>query len=321
MSDASFYPEIEPYSSGRLQVSPLHEIYYEEVGNKEGVPVIFLHGGPGGGISPKYRRFFDPEHYRIVLFDQRGAGQSTPSAELEENTTWDLVHDIELIRKNLGIRKWILFGGSWGSTLALTYAISHPEKILGLALRGIFLCRPSELHWFYQEGASHIYPDAWEGFLEPIPENERDNLMAAYHKRLTGEDEAERLRCAVAWSTWEASVSELHPSTGNVQEFQDPKLALAFARIENHYFTNNVFFESKNWILENVDKIQDIPGLIVHGRYDVVCPIKSAWDLHKLWPKSELVIAQNSGHSLMEEEISKILLEGMEEFKSIAYEY
>lgn len=315
------FPAIQPYNTGRLQVSSLHEIYFEECGNPEGVPIVFLHGGPGGGLHDVYRQFFDPAHYHIVLFDQRGAGKSTPTAEVEENTTWDLVHDIELIRKHLGLRNWIVFGGSWGSTLALSYAITHPEKVLGLILRGIFLCRPSEIQWFYQKGAHEIFPDEFEQYATTIPEAERDNLVAAYHKRLFGKDEAEKLKAARAWSKWEISTSRLYRNEKAIKEFEDPKLALAFARIENHYFTNNAFFQTDNFLLENVHKIRHIPGVIVQGRYDVVCPMRSAWDLHRAWPEAELVIVPDSGHSALEPGISSELVRATEEFKAIKYEY
>lgn len=321
MQNLNLFPKLEPRASGRLQVSPLHEMYYEDCGNEEGVPILFVHGGPGGGLHPEYRQFFDPAHYRIVLFDQRGAGQSTPSAEVEENTTWDLVRDIELLRKHLGIRQWIIFGGSWGSTLGLAYAVTHPEKVLGLILRGIFLCRPSEIHWFYQEGASQIFPDEWEGYLKPIPLEERGDLVGAYHKRLFGSDEAEKLRCAIAWSQWEAATSRLHRSERVVQDFAEAKLALAFARIENHYFKNGAFFDSPNFLLENIAKIRDIPGIIVQGRYDVVCPLRSAWDLHRAWPEAELIIVPDAGHSALEPGISRELVRATEAFKKITYEF
>lgn len=321
MENTELYPITEPFSTGRLQVSSLHEIYYEEVGNKDGVPIVFLHGGPGGGLHKEYRRFFDPAHYRVILFDQRGAGQSTPSAETEENTTWDLVRDIELIRKHLGIRKWIVFGGSWGSTLALAYGVTHPDKVLGVILRGVFLCRKSELEWFYQSGAHQIFPDEWEGYLEPIPQDEREDLIAAYHRRLFGEDEAAQLRCALAWSKWEAATSRLYRNEKAVADFEDPKLALAFARIENHYFVNGAFFESDNFLLENVEKLREKPCIIVQGRYDVVCPMRSAWDLHRAWPEAELVVVPDSGHSALEPGISKELVRATEAFKQIKYEY
>ena len=315
------YPEIEPYKTEFLKVSPLHELYIEQCGNPEGQPVVFLHGGPGGGISAKQRRFFDPAHYRIILFDQRGAGKSKPHAELEENSTWELVHDIEFIRKHLGLRKWIVFGGSWGSTLALAYAVKNPTKIQGLVLRGVFLCRKKEIHWFYQEGASNIYPDAWEGYLEPIPENERNDFVSAYYKRLTGKDENEKLKAALAWSKWEASTSKLFPSADLIQTFEDPTLAIAFARIECHYFINNAFFESDNFLLENIDKIRHIPCFIVQGRYDVVCPATSAWELSQAWPEAQLKIIPDAGHSVWEPGIQSAVIEACEAFKELPRDF
>jgi proline iminopeptidase len=312
-----FFPEIEPYRTKRLKVSVLHTIYLEEVGNPKGVPVLFLHGGPGGGLTPSYRRFFDPRHYRVVLFDQRGAGKSTPYAELEENTTWDLVRDIETIREDLGIRRWIAFGGSWGSTLGLAYAVTHPERVLGLILRGIFLCRKLEIDWFYQEGASHIFPDAWEKYVAPIPESERGDLVGAYYRRLTGPSDEERLRCAVAWSRWEASAMYLIPNEASIREHEEPKAALSLARIECHYFKHGTFFETDSYLLENVRKIRHIPGVIIHGRYDLVCPIRNAWDLHRAWPEAEFSIVPDAGHAAMEPGTRTRLIEATEDFKRI----
>jgi proline iminopeptidase len=314
------FPAIEPFKTETLKASPLHEIYLEQSGNPDGQPVLFLHGGPGGGTDPKHRRFFDPSHYRIVLFDQRGCGQSKPHAELEENSTWDLVHDIELIRKHLGFRSWIVFGGSWGSTLALAYASKHPSRVRGLILRGIFLCRKEEIQWFYQDGASKIYPDLWDHYLAPIPEDERGDLVAAYHRRLTGKDEAAKLEAAKAWSKWEGGTSRLLPSEELVHSFEEPKHALEFARIENHYFVNNAFFETDNYLLENADKYRNIPGVIVHGRYDVVCPVKNAWDLHRAWPESQLHIIPDAGHSAWEPGIQSALVEATEAFKALPAE-
>ena len=312
-----YYPAIEPFNKGFLKVSEIHNIYYEEVGNPQGKAVVFLHGGPGGGVSPDHRRYFDPAVYRIVLFDQRGAGQSTPCAELRENTTWDLVSDIEKIRTLLKIDKWIVFGGSWGSTLALAYAITHPEKVKALILRGIFLCRPSEIKWFYQEGASQIFPDIWDEYLKVIPENERHDLVAAYHKRLTHEDRDVRLQAAKAWSKWEAATSRLYMDENAVNEFEDPDYALSFARIECHYFTNNAFFKTNNWLLENIEKIRHIPGFIVQGRYDVVCPARSAWDLHKVWPEAKLNIIADSGHSASEPGTRSALIRAADECRAL----
>lgn len=312
-----YYPAIEPFNKGFLKVSELHNIYYEEVGNPKGKPVVFLHGGPGGGVSPDHRRYFDPAVYRIVLFDQRGAGQSTPCAELRENTTWDLVADTEKIRELLKIDKWVVFGGSWGSTLALAYAITHPSKVTALILRGIFLCRPSEIKWFYQEGASQIFPDVWDEYLKVIPENERHDLVAAYHKRLTHEDRDVRLQAAKAWSKWEAATSRLYMDATAVDEFEDPDFALSFARIECHYFTNNAFFKTNNWLIENIEKIRHIPGFIVQGRYDVVCPARSAWDLHKAWPEAKFEIIADSGHAASEPGTRSALVRAADECRSL----
>jgi proline iminopeptidase len=312
-----YYPTIEPFNKGFLKVSEIHNIYYEEVGNPKGKPVVFLQGGPGGGVSPDHRRYFDPAVYRIVLFDQRGAGQSTPCAELRENTTWDLVSDTEKIRELLKIDKWIVFGGSWGSTLALAYAITHPEKVKGLILRGIFLCRPSEIIWFYQEGASQFFPDVWDEYLKVIPENEQHDLVAAYHKRLTHENREIRLQAAKAWSKWEAATSRLYMDPNAVDEFEDPDFALSFARIECHYFTNNAFFKTNNWLLENIDKIRHIPGFIVQGRYDVVCPARSAWDLHKAWPEAKFNIIADSGHAASEPGTRSALIRAADEFRAL----
>jgi len=296
----TLYPEIEPFNTGRLKVSDTHEIYYEQVGNPNGKPVVFLHGGPGGGLTPEYRQYHDPSAYRVVLFDQRGAGQSTPHASLEENTTWDLVADIEKLRQHLGIDKWQVFGGSWGSTLSLAYAVTYPERATELVLRGIFLCRPKEIQWFYQEGTSWIFPDVWEQYLNVIPEDERHDMVTAYYKRLTGGNEQEKIAAARAWSIWEGSTSKLFYDPDAIEKYADPHFALAFARIECHYFMNNCFFPTENYLLENVGKIRHIPGVIVQGRYDVVCPIRSAWDLHRAWPEAELNITPDAGHSMLE---------------------
>lgn len=312
-----FFPEIEPYNKGMLKVSDIHTLYWEECGNPEGRPVVFLHGGPGGGVAPDHRRFFDPKTYRIILFDQRGSGQSIPCAELRENTTWDLVKDTETIREMLKIDKWVVFGGSWGSTLALAYAITHPERVKALVLRGIFLCRPSEIKWFYQEGASQIFPDVWDEYLKPIPENERHDLVSAYYKRLTHEDPEVRLQAAKAWSKWEAATSRLIVDPKAIDEFDDPEYALSFARIECHYFTNNAFFKTNNWLLENIDKIRHIPGAIVQGRYDVVCPAKSAWELHKAWPEAKFTFVPDSGHAAAEPGTRSALIEATESFKNL----
>ncbi|MCD9033672.1 prolyl aminopeptidase [Luteimonas sp. Y-2-2-4F] len=312
----TLYPEIEPFDSGFLPVDGRHTLYYEQSGNPRGKPVVLLHGGPGGGSSPKMRRFHDPAKYRIVLFDQRGAGRSTPHADLTDNTTWDLVADIEALREHLGIERWQVFGGSWGSTLALAYAQAHARRVSELVLRGIFMLRRWELEWFYQEGASRLFPEAWERYLAAIPEEERGDLMAAFHARLTSDDESVRLEAARAWSVWEGATSFLHVDPDFVQGHEDPQFALAFARIENHYFVNGGFFEVDDQLLRDVYRIVDIPGVIVHGRYDVVCPVQNAWDLHKAWPKSELVVTPASGHSAFEAENVDALVRATDRFAS-----
>lgn len=293
------YPVIEPYHSGMLDVGDGHHLYYEQSGNPNGKPVVALHGGPGGGSSPGMRRFFNPDVYRIVMFDQRGAGKSTPHASLDNNTTWDLVGDIEILREALQIRRWQVFGGSWGSTLALTYAQTHPDRVTELVLRGIFMLRPKEIHWFYQHGASEIYPDRWQHYLAPIPVNERDNLLQAYHRRLTSDDESVRLEAARAWSVWEGSTSFLLPNEAATQSFGETQHALAMARIECHYFMNDGFM-APNQLIDDVDKIRHIPAVIVQGRYDVVCPMISAWELHQAWPEADLRVVADAGHSAFE---------------------
>jgi proline iminopeptidase len=296
----TLYPEIEPHLSGRLAVSSTHELFYEVSGNPDGKPAVFLHGGPGGGTDPKQRRFFDPARYRIVLFDQRGCGKSTPHASLEDNDTWSLVSDIEALRDHLGVERWQVFGGSWGSTLALAYAEKHPARVSELVLRGIFLLRDWELSWFYQEGTSFLFPDAYEKYIEPIPPDERGDLRAAYHRRLTGDDPVERQRAARAWSVWEASTSFLLQNEEHIAHSGEDDFSLAFARIEAHYFKNGGFFETETQLLDEADKIKDIPGVIVQGRYDVVCPVKNAWELSKVWPKADLRIVPDAGHSAFE---------------------
>jgi proline iminopeptidase len=296
----TFYPEIDPYHTGTLRVSELHEVYFEESGNPEGKPVVFVHGGPGGGTEPRQRRFFDPAAYRIVLFDQRGCGQSRPNAELRENTTWDLVADMERIREHLGIARWQVFGGSWGSTLALAYAEKHPERVTELVLRGIFLLRKLEIDWFYQRGADALFPDAWEEYLAPIPPAERGDLLRAYHLRLTGEDEAVRLAAARAWSVWEGRTSCLFPNPDLIARSAGDAFALQFARIECHYFVNGGFFARDTLLLDEVSRIRHIPTVIVQGRYDVVCPMESAWTLHRAFPEADLRVAPDAGHSAYE---------------------
>lgn len=308
------YPHREPYNEGKLQVSDIHTIHYEESGNPEGKPIVLLHGGPGGGCPPYYRQYFNPEKWRLIMFDQRGCGQSTPHAELQDNTTWNLVSDIEKIREHLNIDKWVVFGGSWGSTLSLAYSQTHPERCKGLILRGIFMLRQKELLWFYQEGASYIFPDAWEEYLKPIPPEERDDMLTAYYKRLTSPDMKIRLEAARAWSVWEASTSKLFLDKQLMQIFGESEFAEAFARIECHYFVNKGFFEDENQLLKNVDKIRNIPGVIVQGRYDVVCPMISAWELHKAWKESELIVVPDAGHSMSEPGIMSALIEATDRF-------
>ena len=303
------YPEITPYDSFKLKVSDIHEIFVEQSGNPDGKPVIFFHGGPGGGIEPIYRQYFNPDKWRIIIFDQRGCGKSTPHAELQENTTWNLVDDIEKIRNKLQINSWTVFGGSWGSTLSLSYSITHPDKCEALILRGIFLLREKEIRWFYQEGCSYIYPDAWEKYLEPIPEDERNNLVAAYYKRLTSDNDEIRIEAAKTWSIWEASTSKLLQSQKSLHSFDDKTVAEAFARIECHYFTNKGFFDTDNWLIENVNRIKHIPIDIVQGRYDVVCPMLSAWELHKALPNAGFHVIPDSGHSMTEDGIRSKLIE------------
>ncbi len=311
------YPPREPYNEGKLKVSDIHTIYYEESGNPQGKPIVLFHGGPGGGCPPYYRQFFNPEKWRLIMFDQRGCGQSIPHAELRENTTWELVKDIEKIREYLGIDKWVVFGGSWGSTLSLAYSQTHPERCKGLILRGIFMLRQLEINWFYQEGASYIFPDAWEEYLKPIPPEERDNLLLAYYKRLTSNDMKVRLEAARAWSVWEASTSRLFLDKQLMQLFGETEFAEAFARIECHYFVNKGFFEDDDQLLNNVDKIRHIPGVIVQGRYDVVCPMISAWELHKAWQDSKLIIVSDAGHSMSEPGIMSALIDATDRFSEL----
>ncbi|HEX2595790.1 MAG TPA: prolyl aminopeptidase [Luteimonas sp.] len=310
----TLFPEIEPFDTGMLAVDERHTLYYEQCGNPQGKPVVLLHGGPGAGCSAKMRRFHDPAKYRIVLFDQRGSGRSTPHADLVGNTTWDLVADTETLRTELGIERWQVFGGSWGSTLALAYAQKHPERVTELVLRGIFMLRRWELEWFYQQGASRLFPDAWEPYVQAIPESERGDLIAAYHRRLTSPDEETRLAAARAWSVWEGATSFLRVDPAFVIGHEDAAFALAFARIENHYFVNRGFFDADDQLLRDAPRIADIPGVIVHGRYDVVCPIQNAWDLHKAWPKAELVISPTSGHSAFEAENIDALVRATDSF-------
>ena len=309
------YPEIEPFDSGFLQVDARHRLYYEQCGNPEGKPVVLLHGGPGAGCGAKMRRFHDPASYRIILFDQRGSGRSTPHADLVDNTTWDLVADIEKLRRHLGISRWQVFGGSWGSTLALAYAEAHPGQVSELVLRGIFMLRRWELEWFYQQGASRLFPEAWQRYLQPIPEVERHDLMSAYHRRLTSHEEAVRLSAARAWSVWEASTSFLRQDEAFIDSHEDAHFALSFARIECHYFVNGGFFDADDQLLRDAHRLKGIPGVIVHGRYDVVCPVQNAWDLKQAWPEAKLEIAPTAGHSAFEAELTDILVRATDGFR------
>ena len=316
----TYYPPLEPYRTGMLPVSDGHVLYFEESGNPKGKPVVFVHGGPGGGTEAKQRRFFDPAAYRIVLFDQRGCGKSTPFASLEHNTTWDLVADMEVIRKHLAIEKWQVFGGSWGSTLALAYAQTHPERCTELVLRGIFLLRKWEIDWFYQDGTSHLFPDAWEKYLAPIPEAERGDLVQAYYRRLTSADPKVRSIAGKAWSIWEGRTSYLLPNESYLAKMGEDSFADAFARIECHYFVNGGWLTDDKALLAkpNIEKLRKIPGVIVNGRYDVVCPIESAWALHRAWPEAELRIVEDAGHAAHEPGILHELIEATDRYRKPA---
>jgi proline iminopeptidase len=312
----TLYPAVRPYHRAHLRVSSLHELYYEESGNAKAKPVVFLHGGPGAGTNPSMRRFFDPQRYRIILFDQRGCGASRPHAELRENTTWDLVSDIEALREHLGIDRWMVFGGSWGSTLALAYSQRYPERVTELVLRGIFLLRRSELEWFYQNplGAASIFPDLWEHYVAPIPAEERADMIQAYYRRLTSDDPDIRASAAHAWSVWEGATSFLRTNASYLSKFENPEYAAAFARIEAHYFVNRGFLDSDDQLLRDVHRMRDIRGVIVQGRYDLVCPMRSAWDLHRVWPQSQLRIVPDAGHSAMEIGITRELVGATDRF-------
>jgi proline iminopeptidase len=306
----NLFPEIKPYARHELAVEGPHVLYIDESGSPAGLPVVFIHGGPGAGCDALSRRFFDPNLYRIISFDQRGSGRSTPYASLENNTTWHLVNDLERIREHLGIEQWVLFGGSWGSTLSLAYAQRHPEAVLALILRGIFLCRPQDFHWFYQEGASRLFPDYWQDYLAPIPPDERGDLMQAYYKRLTGSDEIAQMQAAKAWSCWEGRTASLRPNPQVVERFHER--ALSIARIECHYFVNNAFLEPDQ-LLRDMPKIAHLPGIIVHGRYDMICPLDNAWALHQSWPNSELQIIRDAGHAASEPGIADALVRASNE--------
>jgi len=296
----TLYPAIEPYRSGWLRVSPLHEIYWEESGNPRGKPALFVHGGPGAGADPRSRRFFDPKRYRIVVFDQRGCGRSRPHASLEDNTTWHLVADIERLRTFLGIERWLVFGGSWGSTLALAYSQAHPRRVSELVLRGIFMLRKWEIDWFYQDGAGALFPDRWEDYLAAIPVRERGDLVGAYYRRLTSPNRATRVRAARAWSIWEAATSHLLTDDSNIDKWAEEDFAVAVARIECHYFVNKGFLRREDQLLRGVSRIRHIPSVIVQGRYDVVCPMRTAWDLHRRWPQADFRVVPDAGHSALE---------------------
>lgn len=308
----NLYPDIKPYKTQHIQAEQPHSIYVEESGNPDGIPVLFVHGGPGAGCEAYHRSFFDPNVYRIILFDQRGAGRSTPHAELEGNNTQALVADMEKIREALAINRWVLFGGSWGSTLSLVYTETYPDRVMGLIVRGIFLCRQTEIDWFYQQGADRIFPDYWQDYLAPIPEDERENLVSAYYKRLTSDNEIARMNAAKAWSVWEGRTATLKQNKNVIDHFSDVHTALSLARIECHYFMNSSFLE-ENQILNNANKLHNIPGVIVQGRYDLICPMESAWELHKAWPKAELKIIGDAGHSATEPGIVDALVTATDE--------
>ena len=312
---AQLYPPLGPFKTGMLDVGDGHQVYWELCGNPSGKPAVFLHGGPGGGCSPEHRRLFNPDRYCVLLFDQRGCGRSTPHASLDANTTWHLVSDIEKLRVQLGAQKWLVFGGSWGSTLALAYAQTHPDRVSALVLRGIFTVRREELLWYYQEGASWIFPDEWEHFVAPIPPQERYDLMTAYHRRLTGSDEKAQIEAAVAWSRWEGRTITLLPDVSVDEVHSDPHYALAFSRIENHYFVNSAFFEDRQ-LLRDADKLRGIPGVIVQGRYDMATPAKTAWELHRAWPQAEFHLVNDAGHAFNEPGILDRLIRATDKFAS-----
>lgn len=309
----TLYPELKANHSEHIAVDSEHRLYVEESGNPDGIPVLFVHGGPGGGCSPEHRRFFNPQAYRIVLFDQRGCGQSTPHGSLNNNTTQSLISDMEIIREHLGIDSWLLFGGSWGSTLSLAYAQTYPQRVKGLVLRGIFLCRKRDIDWFYQDGANHIFPDHWQDYIAPVPEEKRDAILPAYYELLTSDNELARMAAAKAWSIWEGRCSTLHPNPDLVDHFGDPHVALAMARIEAHYFINNSFL-ADNALLENANKLGGVPTWIVHGRYDVVCPIEQAYLLHQAMPHAQFEIIRDAGHSAFEPGITDRLVQITDQF-------
>lgn len=314
----TLYPSIDPFDQGWLRVSDVHTLYYEQSGNPDGTPVVFLHGGPGVGTVPDHRRFFDPEAYRIVLFDQRGAGRSTPHACLDENTTWHLVDDIERLRAELGINRWVVFGGSWGSTLGVAYAERHPDRVRALVLRGVFLGRVGEIRWFVDDGTRWIFPERYEALAAAVPEAEPGGLLAALYRRLTDPDESVCVEAARAWTTWESSTMLLVPAQDEIDRFAEPKLATAIARIECHYLVNDIFLGPDDALLDHVDRIRHIPGTIVQGRYDVIAPMRSAWDLHRAWPEARLEIVADAGHSAMEPGIVDALVRATDQYRGIA---
>ena len=303
----TLYPEIEAYDSGFLDTGDGHSVYWERAGTKGAKPAVFLHGGPGGGISPSHRRLFDPKLYDVLLFDQRGCGRSTPNASLDNNTTWHLVADIERLREMVGVERWQVFGGSWGSTLALAYAETHPERVSELVLRGIYTLTEAELAWYYQFGVSEMFPDKWERFVAPIPEDERHDMMGAYRRRLTGSDREKQVEAAIAWSSWEGQTITLLPEPETSDRFGEADFAIAFARIENHYFVHAGWLE-EGQLLRDAHKLQDIPGTIVHGRYDMPCPARYAWQLHKAWPRADFRLVEGAGHAYSEPGILDALI-------------
>ena len=315
MNLRTYYPPIEPFKTGVLDTGEGHQIYWELCGNPQGRPAVFLHGGPGSGCSPDHRRLFDPQRYCVLLFDQRGCGRSTPHASLENNTTWHLVADIERLRTLLGVERWLVFGGSWGSTLALAYAQKHTAQVSALILRGIFTLRREELLWFYQEGASWLFPDLWEGFLAPIPEAERSDLIGAYRKRLTGADPVAQLTCARAWSVWEGQTIRLLPDVSNAEKHAEDAFSLAFARIENHYFVHKGWMD-EGQLIRDAAKLAEVPGVIVQGRYDVCTPVRTAWDLHRAWPQADFQLVPDAGHAYNEPGILSRLIEATDRFAS-----
>ena len=309
----TLYPEIEPFETGFLDTGDGHQVYWERVGTKGAKPAVFLHGGPGGGCSPSHRRLFDPALYDVILFDQRGCGRSKPFASLDNNTTWHLVADIERLREMIGVETWQVFGGSWGSTLALAYAETHPEHVSELVLRGIYLLTKAEMDWYYQFGVSEMFPEKYEAFIAPIPEAERGDLVTAYRKRLTGDDREEQLRCAKAWSVWEGETITLLPEPSTSDQFHEAEFALAFARIENHYFIHAGWFD-EGQLLRDAGRLKDIPGTIVHGRYDMPCPMRQAWALHRAWPKSEFYPIEGAGHAYSEPGILDQLIRATDKY-------